>query len=772
MEDTLGTKPRPSSTDASGTAPRDATQKEEVFSVQGMWCSSCAFAVEHFLQRQHGVGEASVNFVTATAFVRWDSEKTDPETLRRRVGRLGYALGSHAAPEDQHAHLQRSRRNLLTRLVVSIAFGMWTVMASALLYFNYGLGATVDWTIALVATVLSLPVVGYAGLPFYRAAWRTLRAGRPGMDVLVSLGVFSALLFSAWHLWRGSADVYVDTAVMLVTLLLVGRLVETYSRQDGLEALASLEHLTPETARAWRNGNWQTVAIESVTIGERIAIAEGETLPFDGRLEDSQGLIDRAVLTGERTPVILTRGDSLEAGCVNAGPHLTMRVEAGVGQRYIDVLRNRTLELHARKGEFQKVSDSFARWLPTLALSLTIATFLFALLRGIELESAFTWALSVLVVACPCAVGLAIPVVTQAAGARGLRQGIVFKDLSAFEILAKARSIAFDKTGTLTTGQLDILDIDAAPDVSADDVLRLAAQAELGITHPIAQTLRRHAIERGLVLTAHVDTSYFPGQGIIMRSIQQDNGIKKTGTGVLRVGSPAWLKAQGVDLPSDITTQGKRIMLAQGTKWLGTIHLDERLATGSSEALQRFRRNSFTLALLSGDQDANVRDIALQAGFRKGEWFSGQSPESKARLIGSLPRPSVFVGDGINDTLALASATTSVSVAGATRQARDVASVSLLSPGIGGAWEAHRLARLAYRLMKQNLAFSIGYNLLALGIALWMPIPPVIAATAMTISSVSVLANASRLYMLPETTPPGQPMEQAVHVAPVVQPGR
>ncbi|MCG7601955.1 cation-translocating P-type ATPase [Halomonas sp. McH1-25] len=743
---------------SAGLSPHDTTAGTEecdaIFAVQGMWCSSCAFAIEHFLKKQPGVLDASVNFVTATALVRWSPNATGQASLERGIASLGYRLTSQASTQDSRERLARARRTLIVRLGVSIAFGMWTLMASALLYFNYGLGPRVDWIIALVASLLALPVVSYAGLPFYRAAWRTLRAGHPGMDVLVSLGVISAMLFSAWHLWRGSPDVYVDTAVMLITLLLIGRLVELASRQDGMEALASLDSLSPESAKVWRHDRWETRKLEDIQCGDRVHVDAQATLPFDGSLDDDRALIDRAVLTGETTPVLMTRGDRVEAGCVNAGPALTLRVEAPLGQRYIDSLRNRTLQLYARKGEFQKVSDSVARWLPSTALGLAVGTFILVLARGAALDEAFAWSLSVLIVACPCAVGLAIPVVTQAATARGLRQGIVFKDLSAFETLAKARSIAFDKTGTLTTGQLGIHAIHTACGVSGDDVLRLAAQAEQGITHPVAQTLRRHAVERGLTLVDDLITTHYPSQGIAVREPQGD---------ILRVGSPRWLKEQGIDLPEVDDNAGKLVGVARGERWLGTLILDETLTRDAAAAVAHFRDASFTLALLSGDQAANVHTIGQRGGFRRSERFAELTPDAKARLVDALPKPSVFVGDGINDTLALATATTGISVAGATPQARDIASVSLLTTGIGQAWQAHRLARSAYRLMRQNLVFSVAYNALALGLAVWMPIPPVIAAGAMAFSSVSVLANAARLYIPPDDDARAQ---KALHESP------
>ncbi|SFH78093.1 heavy metal translocating P-type ATPase [Modicisalibacter xianhensis] len=738
MSQLLHDSARPGIDSSDHGASSTPTECDAIFVVQGMWCSSCAFAVEHFLKKQPGVLDASVNFVTATALVRWLPATTNQTQLEQRVSSLGYRLTTQATAQESRERMSRTRRGLIVRLGVSIAFGMWTLMASALHYFNYGLGQQVDWFIALMAALLALPVVGYAGLPFYQAAWRTLRAGHPGMDVLVSLGVISAMTFSVWQLWRGSSDVYADTAVMLVTLLLAGRLVELASRQTGMEALSSLDDLTPERARVWRDGHWASLPLDIVQRGDRVSVDAQATLPFDGTLEDAHALIDRAMLTGETTPVLMTRGDRVEAGCVNTGSSLTLRVDAELGQRYIDSLRNRTLQLHARKGEFQKVSDSVARWLPSAALGLAAVTFMVVSVRGIELDEAFAWALSVLIVACPCAVGLAIPVVTQAATTRGLRQGIVFKDLSAFEMLARARSIAFDKTGTLTTGQLGIREIQTAHDIEADEVLRLAAQAEQGITHPLAQTLRRHAIQRGLTLEDGLPTTHYPSQGVIVHKPREE---------ILHVGSPRWLEEQGIDMPPDTEATGKLVGVARGRHWLGTLILDETLTPDAAEAVAHFRDASFTLALLSGDRAANVHALGYRGGFRRSERFAELTPDAKARLLATLPKPSMFVGDGINDTLALATATTGISVAGATPQARDIASVSLLTTGIGQVWKAHRLASSAYRLMRQNLAFSVAYNVLALSLAMWMPIPPVIAAAAMALSSVSVLANAARLYI-------------------------
>ncbi|QJQ97235.1 cation-translocating P-type ATPase [Halomonas sp. PA5] len=707
-----------------------------------MWCTSCAQAIESLLSRRPGVASARVNYVTATALVAGREEAVTLEKLAPRLERLGYELAPLEAANDAQERLETESRHLMLRLITASSFGMWTMLASLLIYA----GAVPEegyreLIMALVSGAFAVPVLGYAAIPFYRAGFRTLLAGRPGMDALVTLGVASAVVVSLWLLWRGSAEVYFDTAVMLVLLLLGGRLVETLSRYRGLTALTRLYQPPKEVTLIEPEGE-RRKALEQVAVGERLRVASGELLPLDGELvaladQTGQALLDLSPLNGESRAVTRRPGDALQAGCRNLGPPLVLRVSAAAGEGYLDHLYRRMLELHARKGGLQLLADRFAAWLSPLAVLLAVATLLVALLLGVPAEEAVVRALSVLVVACPCAVGLAIPLATMAASSRALEQGVVFRDLAAMESAGHARSAAFDKTGTLTLGDVALAGIEPADGMSQPRVLELAALAEWGSEHPLGRAIRQAAHEQG------VDAAQAPP------SIEDHAGLgRRVGLadgGCVLVGERDWLVGQGVDMPPLRADEEIVVDVALDGEWQGRLRLTDRPDPQASASLAELRAQGMTLALISGDRGPVVKRIGRAVGFAERECFAAQSPEAKARLVDALPRPSLYVGDGINDVLALASSSVGVAPLGASPQARDAAAVQLLQPGLSGVVDAWRIARQARRVMHQNLVLSGVYNLLALGLVVWMAIPPLVAVLAMAASSLSVVANAARL---------------------------
>ncbi|MCE8019622.1 cation-translocating P-type ATPase [Halomonas sp. MCCC 1A11036] len=729
---------------------------EALYSVQGLWCTSCALAVEAQLKRLPGIGAASVHYPSATLLVEGEPEALDERRLEVAVRRLGYRLGPPEAVADAEARLDAESRYLTLRLLMAVVFGMWTMLASLLIYAGAMPRAELDLIMAWVSGAFALPVVTYVALPFYRAGWRTTRAWRPGMDALVALGALTAVGVSLWLLAHGSPEVYFDTAVMLVTLLLVGRLVETLCRHRGLRALQAL-HRPPAQVQRWEADAWQPCALEAVTVGDRLRVEPGETLPLDGILRDGEALLDLSPLTGESAPRRCLPGDAVVAGCRNLGAALVFEVTAPAGECRLDRLREQMWWQQARKGELQRLADRFAGWLSPLAVVLALLTLVATWLAGVPAEEAWVRALSVLVVACPCAVGLAIPLAGLAGSGQALERGVVIRDPGAFETLARIRSAAFDKTGTLTAGEPQVQAMHSAANLAEPELLELAAVVARGSEHPLARAVRRYVQDVQDIQDARgAQDSGAGGELDIVQAEEVGGRGRQVALGngrELLLGSRAWLAEQGVDTTQAGDSGESEVLLACDGALLARFTLGETALPGTTETLAELRREGLALALISGDRAPAVRWLADAVGIKAEECYAGRSPEAKAKLLAAMPQPSLYVGDGLNDVVGLATASVGVAPLGANTTVQEGASVALLKPGVAGVEVAWRLARRTRRVMRQNLVLSGVYNLLALGLAVAMPIPPLVAVLAMVASSLSVVANSARLALAGEREP-------------------
>lgn len=712
---------------------------EALYTLNGMWCTSCALAVEGVLSHRKGVDSISVHYPTATLWVKGTSEAISLDALAPKIKRLGYHLTELEANADAHARLEQESRYLSLRLLVGAVFGMWTLLASILIYAGALPNSTIEWVVAWVSGAFSVPVVTFAGWPFYRAGLRTLRAKRPGMDVLVTLGVFAAVVVSVGLLWRGSAEVYFDTAVMLIVLLLGGRLVETLCRHQGLKALDALPQPKDEAA-VWHDDQWRVTPLAEIQPGARIKLAPQALMALDGILE-SAAWVDTASLTGESVPRHFARGEPVYAGCRLLGSDdVVITVTQALGQRRLDRLREQMRHYQAQKGELQKLADHFAAWLSPAALILGVAAFPVGLLLGLGIEEAAVRALSVLVVACPCAVGLAVPLASLAGSGQLLQQGIALRDPAALETLAKIQAIALDKTGTLTQGEPSLV-YWASREGTAKPALKATLyQAASNSQHPLAQALTRWARSEELKAIPEADVIQdVPGQGVHLRLPEQ---------GDIWLGSQRFFESQGIQLPSQATnassSSASEVLLADAQGWLGSFYLEDALLEDTAQSVHALQA-TYWVAMLSGDRPSAVYAVAEQLGLPAEACYAERSPEAKARLVQGLPAPTLFVGDGINDTLSLAAADVGMAPFNASDAAREGAAAHLLKPGIASLVPGLATARATRRVMVQNLTLSAVYNTLALGLVIIMAIPPLVAVLAMVASSLSVTLNAARL---------------------------
>ena len=705
-----------------------------VVTIEGMWCNSCALAVERIIARVPGVTWASTTFAGGSALIKWEPESFELDVLLARVEKLGYRIVPLIDADDMDRRIEAQASSAWMRLAVAVFFGMWSMLGSIALYTDSALAASPEgWTIALAAMVAALPAVTWPAWQFYRAGWRTLQAGVPGMDALVSLGVIASFLLSAWSVSQGGSDIYVDTATMLVIFLLCGRLIELYARRRNSVAINALRQAVPEMARRLDSGGrWTEMAASGVSAGELVLVHAGERIPVDGTVVAGESTLDRALVNGESAPAPVAAGDAVQAGCINLSCPLTVRVVDPYGSRFIDRIGARMLEVFGAKSAVALQAERFARLLIPFALTVAALTLALAWWHSGDFAASLQRALSVLVAACPCAVGLALPLAYAASASTAARHGILFRDPASMEALAHAKEIQFDKTGTLTEGRLAVAGVAAAG--NPDDVLRWASAAEAGIAHPIASAIRAAAPACGAA------------QGSAVRHAQGTCWTSNDGAETVLVGTRGWLAANGAAAsaaPRD--GAGTWVEVARNGQWVGALRLQDQVRPEAGAAIATLQQAGLQALLVTGDAAAPALAVAQAVGMAPGQVHAACLPEDKEAIVRAARGPVVFVGDGVNDALALAAADCGIAVRGASTAAVATAGVVIAHGGIDTVVLAWRHARRTARVVRQNLAFSTVYNVAILGLAAAGTVPPAAAAAAMLASSLSVIANTARL---------------------------
>lgn len=759
-----------------------------LLSIEGMWCPSCAAATAQVLQRLPGVHSAQVSFATSSVLLQWDPQVADLEQARGKIGRLGYRLLPAANTEQTLNRIDQQTTRLSIRLAVAVMFGMWTMLCSLLLYIGgpeLARPPTGYW-LAVAAGVAAIPVLAFAGSPIFLAGWRTLRTGVPGMDTLVSLGVLAGVGLSLWQLSLGQSQVYFDTAVMLVILLTIGRLIETRTLRHAARAIGALQDMLPESAeRLEADGRYRQLPARSIRVGDRVRISAGDRAALDGYVVSGRSELDCAALTGESRPRSVGPGDAVEAGTVNLNQPLDIVVSKAVGQRHIDAIGVSMAEAAGRRGNTQRLADVVARFIVPAALLLAVVTFIVSWLTGVATDDAALRAVAVLIIACPCAVSIAVPIAYVAAASQAADSGILFRDPAAIETLAKVHTMVLDKTGTLTYGRPGVSsvrfhyqhsDISAAP-----ALLALVARAEEGIAHPLAAALRAAAAgsdaesesekphtgqddqsgqsnRSGKNRLNHVDAKDNQAHAErFQRGVRLNDGQ----LGQILVGSKGFLKEMDVatniaeknrnnTVEQEADTEGSQIEVAVAGHWLATITLQDQLREDAATALAQLQHMGIRCFIASGDGRGPVQQVGGQLKLPKGRLYWECSPQTKADLIAQLgSRRVAFAGDGINDGPALAAAEVGIAVADATSTATAAANVVVASGGVTALPIAILHAKRARKVMQQNLFFAVIYNALGLTMAAAGLVSPVVAALAMAASSISVTANASRLALTP-----------------------
>jgi len=701
---------------------------ELVLDIEGMTCASCVAKVERALDHVPGVDAVAVNLATRTATVHGQVDNTAP--LVGAVVGVGYG----ARPHDEHRDPMEEERSWRRRAVVAIPCTVVTLV----LAFGFS-GST--WAV-VTAWAFATPVVFWAGAPFFVHAFRAARHRTTSMDTLIALGASAAYGYSVWEVATapsGTAPMaYFDTAAVIVTFILIGKTIEARARASAGDASRELLARMPLEAVVADGGGERRIALEDLRPGMEVVVYPGATLPADGVVLDGTSSVDLSLLTGESVPVDVGPGSEVVGASVNGRGRLLVFVSTVGGQTRFGAIVRALQAAQATKAPVQRLADRISSVFVPVVLGLAAATFVgWMALTDVGAGSALVHATAVVLIACPCALGLATPAAIVTGAGRAAELGILLKGGATVEAASRVDTVVLDKTGTVTEGAMTLADVRPLASTSADQVLALAAAVEAGSEHPIARAVVAAAHERDVVVPIAHEHHVTPGAGAHAR----------VGADVIEVGRPDALDAEAAAIVDEFAADGATpFVVRRHGEPIGVVGVVDRIKPDASSAIARLHAMDVRVAMVTGDRTATARAVANTVGID--DVTAEVDPVEKVaavRRASDTSRGVAFVGDGLNDAPALAAASVGIAVGSGTDVALAAADVNLLGPSLAGVPVALELSRRTYRIIQQNLFWAFAYNVVMIPLAVFGLIEPMWAAAAMAASSVSVVANALRL---------------------------
>ena len=713
-------------------------QQKVRFQIEGMTCQACASRIEKVLNKKDFVESAGVNFASEEAQVTFDDSKTSAADIAKIIEKTGY--GAKEKTEDALPQPEET---------VHVSWRLWLLFAINVPFLIGMAGMMIgrhDWMIPpLWQFALASVVQLWLAVPFYKSAWASIKGGLANMDVLVTIGTVSIYLYSVYmlffspHAAHGMAHVYFEVGVMVIGFVSLGKFLEHRTKKSSLNSLGLLLKLTPTQVNVQRNGEWQQLPIDQVQIGDLIRANHGERIAADGIIESGSGWADESHLTGESNPEEKKAGGKVLAGALMTEGSVVYRATQLGSQTLLGDMMNALSEAQGSKAPIARVADKAAAVFVPAVVGIALLTFIVTWLIKSDWTVALMHAVAVLVIACPCALGLATPAAIMVGMGKAVKHGIWFKDAAAMEEAAHVDAVVLDKTGTLTEGKPQVAAVYCVPDSGFDEdaLYRIAAAIEQNATHPLARAIVSAAQARGLEIPAAQNAQTVVGAGI---------AAEVEGIGLVKAGKAEFAELTLPKFLDGVWDIASIVAVSVDNKPIGAFALADALKADTAEAIGRLKKHNIDVYIMSGDNQGTVEYVAKQLGIAHA--FGNMSPRDKAAEVQKLKaagKTVAMVGDGINDAPALAAANVSFAMKGGADVAEHTASATLMQHSVNQLADALLVSQATLKNIKQNLFFAFFYNILGIPLAALGFLNPVIAGAAMAASSVSVLSNALRL---------------------------
>lgn len=752
--------------------PPDAATRETLLQVSGMWCSSCAWLIEHALSGERGVVSAEAYFASDLVKVKYCPQFLPPDRIKERINKLGYLATEYTG---DHETANAERRDLLLRMGIAGFLWLNIMTLSTALYVGYfeQIADSVRRFLPFVLMGLATPVVFYSAMPILKLAWRGLLNRIVRMETLLGLGILTAYLYSAVQAFTGGEHVYFDTASAIVTLVLAGKLIERGARERTSKAVSLLYRMMPKKVRMLDGGGEEKfVSVDALNVGDVFVVKAGERIPADGEIIEGSSHADESLLTGESTPIEKAVGSNIVGGSLNIGNVIKVRASKVGNETTLSQIIKLVENALGSKSELERTVDRISRvFVPGVVLVATL-TLLVCWLGGFtDSAEALMRAVTILVIACPCALGMATPLAVTAAIGNASRRGILVSDSRVLETIRKVDTVVFDKTGTITDGKFALLDFqpvfsgsaahsyagvgqgfslqsggqfESPPEFSGDEAWQLIASLELYSEHPLARSVVEHARSKSIELSEAVNVEIRKGLGIAgfvdghrvfvgNRRLAEEEGVIVT---------PAMARqAEAREI------EGRTVaFLGWDSQLRGMLVFGDRVKPEAAEIIADLKQRGVKTMIVSGDAQVTTASVARLV--EADDFIAEALPNDKTAIVHRLQKQRnvvAMIGDGVNDAPALAAADLGIAVGSGADIAMKAAAVVLMSSSLNKLLDVFDLANKTWRIVRQNLFWAFFYNTLGISLAITGMLNPIFAAGAMLISSLSVIGNSLRL---------------------------